>query len=146
MNNRGFTLIELLVVIAIIGVLASLGLANFNSAQARARDAERKNDLRVVRDALEQFKLDSTTGAYPSSTTWAALMTALTSGTQPYLRTTVADPSNGSPAQYAYTYTPANSNTTYTMRACLENANDNSTGTGAPTSPCTNRNYTVVNP
>lgn len=61
--NKGFTLIELLVVIAIIGVLASLTLANFNGAQARARDTQRKNDIKIVRDALEQYRIDK--GYYP---------------------------------------------------------------------------------
>ncbi len=29
-DNKGFTLVELLVVVAIIGILASLGIANYN--------------------------------------------------------------------------------------------------------------------
>jgi len=54
-NNKGFTLIELLVVIAIIGLLASVVMVSFPQAQYSARDAERKQDLNTIRQALEQY-------------------------------------------------------------------------------------------
>jgi prepilin-type N-terminal cleavage/methylation domain-containing protein len=64
-HNLGFTLVELLVVISIIGILASIGLIAFNSAQARSRDAKRKSDLKQISSALELFYSDY--GKYPSS-------------------------------------------------------------------------------
>lgn len=54
-KSRGFTLVELLVVIAIIGILASLGFFGFQTAQKKARDAQRKNDLKEVKQALEAY-------------------------------------------------------------------------------------------
>lgn len=51
----GFTLIELLVVIAIIGILASLILARYSTAEKSARDAQRKSDLNQYRIALENY-------------------------------------------------------------------------------------------
>jgi len=54
-NNRGFTLIELLVVIAIIGLLASVVMVSFPTAQRSARDAERKSDLNAIRQSLEEY-------------------------------------------------------------------------------------------
>jgi type II secretion system protein G len=63
--KRGFTLVELLVVISILGVLATIGLMTFNSAQAKGRDAQRKSDLKQISSALELYYNDY--GAYPAS-------------------------------------------------------------------------------
>jgi len=65
MRKKGFTLIELLVVISIIGVLATLIIANFNAARERARDVQRKSDLRQIKTALRLYYNDMTT--YPAS-------------------------------------------------------------------------------
>ncbi len=64
LNSRGFTLIELLVVIAIIGILSSVVLASLNNARAKARDAERKSDMRAVLNALDLYAFDNG-GKYP---------------------------------------------------------------------------------
>lgn len=54
-QRRGFTLVELLVVIAIIGILSSLSVVSLNSARQRARDAQRRADLRQVYTALQLY-------------------------------------------------------------------------------------------
>jgi prepilin-type N-terminal cleavage/methylation domain-containing protein len=150
--QKGFTMIELLVVISIIGVLTTLAIANFTGGQQRARDTSRKNDLRIVRDALETYKLDQTTGTYPTpaaTNTWTTLMTTLTSGT--YLKNAVSDPKNGSPAIYVYTYATQNSNTDFTLKACLESSTDtagtwtNGSCGSNGTAGNGNRTYTVNN-
>lgn len=142
LTKKGFTLIELLVVIAIIGILATLIVASFSSAQQRSRDARRKSDLDAVKKALELAKADSTGGAfYPAAVSVASLVTP------GYIRVIPADPSTG--AAYAYTGggCGASGCPTYTLVACLENANDPQRdaadtcgGAGAPVS------YTILNP
>lgn len=64
-SHPGFTLVELLVVMAIIGILAVISLANFRTSQIKARDAERKNDLRQIANALEAYMNDH--GSYPAA-------------------------------------------------------------------------------
>jgi general secretion pathway protein G len=58
MMKKGFTLIELLVVIAIIGMLSALLVPNFMGARERARDAQRKSDLKQIQKALEMYRQD----------------------------------------------------------------------------------------
>ena len=60
---KGFTLIELLVVIAIIALLSTVVLASLNTARSRARDAERKSELRQIQTAIEIYRSD--TGSFP---------------------------------------------------------------------------------
>ena len=60
---RAFTLIELLVVVSIIGILTSLVMSNMNSARERARDAQRKSDLRSIQTALRLYYNDA--NAFP---------------------------------------------------------------------------------
>jgi len=66
-KNFGFTLFELLVVVSIIGILIGFGTVAFSSAQKRARDARRQEDMKEVQAAMEQCYglLD---GAYPTGT------------------------------------------------------------------------------
>ena len=53
MNKKGFTLIELLVVVVIIGILATAGFSAFTSAQKKARDGIRTNDVGQIKGTIE---------------------------------------------------------------------------------------------
>ena len=63
-NKKGFTLLELLIVIAIIGILTALATVSYSSAQKKARDAQRKSDLKAIQNAMEQYYADET--KYPT--------------------------------------------------------------------------------
>lgn len=114
--KKAFTLVELLVVVSLIGILATLVLANLNSARERARDAERKSDLRNIQTALRLYYNDN--NSYPATlTAWGD---PWVDGDVTYMNILPADPL--SPAQdYLYIYTDSDN---YTLRACLENASD----------------------
>jgi len=133
--HKGFTLIELLIVIAIIGVLATLLMVNFVGVRQRARDAQRKSDLRQLQSALEIYRSDN--GGYPNPvvSSTANLFTC-TSGTGKcvnssgncfgnsptcttiYMQSLPVDP-NG--INYYYS---SSDGSAYTLGACLENTGD----------------------
>ena len=115
-KQKGFTLIELLIVVAIIGVLATLLMANFVGVRQRARDAQRKADLKQMQSALEMFRSDQ--NSYPTSAQWPTCGNPLSVGSVVYMATVPCDPLSG----WVYTYVPSGSG--YTIYACLENGGD----------------------
>jgi general secretion pathway protein G len=64
-GRSGFTLIELLVVLSIIMVLASMGLAQYRNSIQHSKEAVLKQDLFLMRDAIDQYYADK--GQYPST-------------------------------------------------------------------------------
>jgi len=102
--NLGFTLIELLVVISIIGILASLTLTGFGTAQKNARDTTRKSDLAQYRTTLEAFAANNN-GNYTSRTGDVYAKTTLCDDLVAYFGTTSdcpADPKNTGEYRYRY--------------------------------------------
>lgn len=57
-RESGFTLFELLVVMTIIAVLATLAVPSFKSAVKSAREAVLKEDLQVMRSAIDAYTMD----------------------------------------------------------------------------------------
>ena len=57
-REAGFTLMELMIVMAIIAVLATLAIPSFKGALRAAREAVLKEDLQVMRSAIDSYTLD----------------------------------------------------------------------------------------
>lgn len=57
-SEAGFTLMELMVVMLIIGVLATLALPRFAASIKSAREAVLKEDLHVMRTAIDSYTMD----------------------------------------------------------------------------------------
>ena len=57
-QDAGFTLMELMIVMAIISVLATLAIPSFIGAIKSAREAVLKEDLHVMRAAIDSYTMD----------------------------------------------------------------------------------------
>jgi len=57
-HEAGFTLMELMIVMAIIGVLATLAVPSFVGAIRSAREAVLREDLHVMRAAIDSYTMD----------------------------------------------------------------------------------------
>ncbi|WP_050777680.1 type II secretion system major pseudopilin GspG [Hydrogenivirga sp. 128-5-R1-1] len=64
-KNRGFTLIEVLVVLIILGLIAALVVPRITGRVDEAKIETTKIQLKAIKDALEQYKLDN--GRYPTT-------------------------------------------------------------------------------
>src|SRR3990170_1750825 len=62
-TKRGLTLIELLMAVTLTGVIAVIVFTVMPQFTKRARDIQRKKDLKVWQEALEQYYVDK--GIYP---------------------------------------------------------------------------------
>lgn len=131
--NKGFTLVELLVVITILGILATIGLTAFTSAQMRGRDTQRKSDLKQVASSMELYYSDY--GSYPGSSngkilgcpsttntpcTWGTGQ--FTDGKTVYFRVLPKDPATNS--YYYYRVVNGSSGQKFQLFAHLENTQD----------------------
>lgn len=119
--KESFTLLELLVVIGIIGMLAALSLPNFMAARERARDAQRKNDLKQIQKALELYKQDQTPPSFIAAgvgNTFPNTGSSWVNGLNTYMNKVPGNPAS------PYYYLPDNSTLTFRLAACLENAAD----------------------
>lgn len=88
--KKGFTLIELLVALTIIALLLSIVVPRYYGGLARAEESVLKENLHLMRDALDKHYAD--TGRYP------ATLDELVA--KRYLRSVPADPITQSPATW----------------------------------------------
>ena len=59
----GFTFVELMVVMSIISLLLTIALPRYFDGLQRAKDTVLKEDLAIMRDAIDQYHTDK--GVYP---------------------------------------------------------------------------------
>jgi general secretion pathway protein G len=64
-RERGFTLVELIVVMMIIAILTAIAIPRFTSAVQNAKEAALKEDLHVMRNAIDSYTMDK--GKAPQS-------------------------------------------------------------------------------
>lgn len=65
MRMRGFTMIELLVTLAIVGLILTLAAPRYFSNVDRARESVLREDLYILRDAIDKFYADR--NVYPGA-------------------------------------------------------------------------------
>jgi general secretion pathway protein G len=57
-SESGFTLVELMIVMTIILILMAMAIPRFTGSLTRAREAVLREDLHVMRDAIDSYTMD----------------------------------------------------------------------------------------
>ncbi len=124
---------ELLIVIVIIAVLAAIAIPKFSNSNLRSRESSLKSDLKICRDAVQNFYTDTT--YYPSTLAALAATSAPATGKDssgadqtitasnwhgPYLQSVPNDPVSGS----AFTYSTASGTVGNVTSSASGNASD----------------------
>ena len=136
-TKKGFTLIELLIVVGVLGILSGVIISVINPERfrGRARDAVRKNDLAVVKGAIELYYAENNT--YPGTGTINFLIrgSSWIEGGVTYLRSVPQDPKFKMDAGYPnYCYEKDNPSAgNYVLCAKVEDANSASVPSGVAT-------------
>ena len=129
---KGFTIVELLIVIVIIGILAAVVIVTYQGVQAKARDTERKTDIKALHGHLEAYQAQNDKYPTRANINNAAFRAANMKGLDP---AALQDPKGaaqtlaagaGNSKTYGYAVIPAACNnvatdcTSYTLTATLE--------------------------
>lgn len=112
-KRAGFSILEIFVVIVVIAFFAMLIIPGLISGPARARDATRKSDLRLIKSSLENYFNQN--GTYPTN------LAELEKGATPFIKKVPKDPKTGKDYVYITTGNPPSQ---YSLQATLENKGD----------------------
>lgn len=116
--QSGLTMIELLIVLAILGIFAILFLLSMTGQTSKGRDAKRKDDLKKIQIAFEDYYNDN--DCYPDGDVLDECFS--TTALEPYLREIPCDPLTDEP--YVYEGLAADQCSGYRVLVQLENEND----------------------
>lgn len=115
--QKGFSLIELLVVATIMIVITTIGLVSYAQSTRNSRNAKRKSDLEMVRQALVLYRNDN--NLYPdpvaADDTNAAFLEMLTTITDYISFNSIVDPKSPT-----YDYTYSSDGSIFSLDATLE--------------------------
>lgn len=73
-TQKGFSLLELLVAMTILAVMGTVGFRQFKKHSAQARYLKAQDDLRMLREGLDQYHLRH--GFYPELSSYEAMVEA----------------------------------------------------------------------
>lgn len=127
--KSGFTLVELLITISVIAIISAIAYVNFNSAQDKARDERRKQDLKAIRTSLVSYYQDFGSYPPPCNPSPCTSLVSLTSDTgdnwiadlvPTYIQKLPKDPRQSA----AYLYIVNASRTYFILWAQLDRSND----------------------
>ncbi len=76
MKEKAFTLVEVILIVTILGILGALVLPTFQGHIAKARESAAKDNLRVMRNQIELYKLQHK-GVPPGYVNGAPLLESL---------------------------------------------------------------------
>jgi len=128
--TKGFTLIELIIVMAVIGALGSIMIMNFPAGRERARDTNRRADLKQYQTAMETAA-NRNNGIYPIDETGTDPSTfCVVGGDLEKYENCPQDPRNGDSGECSgqdceYHYMSNAVGTQYSLWAALERPADN---------------------
>lgn len=108
--RHGFSIVEMLVVIAIIGFIGSIIFTQLSQSRARARDAERVQEVKSLQNALALYVVNARTYPLWSSNPTVFQPLVCSSADQVFTQLIsagavsgpICDPINTAPYQYEY--------------------------------------------
>ncbi len=120
-KNRGFTLIEILIAFAVLTLLALMGFMAWQNQVAKARDARRKDDIKRLNIAFEDYYGDKE--CYPPANILVDCGDADHDQLKPYLDQPIpCDPLTDNP--YCYVSDGTDCSQEFRILASLENDHD----------------------